>query len=75
MRKRTTLSQVHHLRLKNVRAITATWTPYRIASEMGWGSTSFLSQMIGPNPSRSITERTARRLETKLSLPYLSLDR
>ena len=73
MRKRTTLSQVHHLRRENVRRLP--FTPYYIAGNMGWNSTSFLSQMIGPNPTRLITERTARRLESKLGLPHLSLDR
>lgn len=45
-----------------------------LASKMGWKGTTFISQMCGPNPTRPITEHTARRIEFELKLPHLSLD-
>jgi hypothetical protein len=35
---------------------------------------SYLSQMIGPNPRKPITEVTARKFEYKLRLPTGALD-
>lgn len=35
---------------------------------------SFLVQMTGPNPSRAVTEKTARKCETAMNLPEGTLD-
>lgn len=37
-------------------------------------SASYLTQLAGPNPSRGITERTARRIENILDLPAYYMD-
>lgn len=41
---------------------------------LGYTNPSFLSQMIGPNPTREITEKTARKFEEKLHLAPGTLD-
>lgn len=41
---------------------------------LGYRQPSFLSQMTGPNPTREITEKTARRFEQELGLPEGYLD-
>lgn len=46
-----------------------------LARQLGYANASFLSQMAGPNPIRAVTEKTARRFETRLGLPAGSLDR
>lgn len=46
----------------------------QVAKRMGYRTPSYLVQMFGPNPSRSATEKTMRRMEQALGLPALSLD-
>lgn len=40
-----------------------------LAQALGYRQSSFLSQMAGPNPTRDITEKTARAYEHTLNLP------
>ena len=47
----------------------------KVAALLGYRSPSFLSQQIGPKPTREITEKSAREYETKLDLPAGTLDR
>lgn len=46
-----------------------------LAKALGYGSPSYLSQMVGPKPSRQITEKVARQIERKLLLPQGWLDK
>lgn len=48
--------------------------PKAFSERMGYKTPSFLVQMAGPNPSRPVTEDTARAIEEKLGLPEGSLD-
>jgi hypothetical protein len=41
---------------------------------MGHANPSFLVQMAGPNPTRNVSEKTARHLESALGLPAGWLD-
>lgn len=45
-----------------------------VAHMAGYANGSFLSQMIGPNPSREVSEKTARSIETALIIPSGWLD-
>lgn len=45
-----------------------------LAVKLGYSNGSFISQLIGPNPSRKLTEDTARDIEKKLALPPRWLD-
>ena len=46
-----------------------------MAKLLGYTNASYVVQMIGPNPTRPVTERTARKVESVFGLPVLSLDR
>lgn len=46
----------------------------KVAVKMGYANPSFLVQIFGPSPTRTPTEKTARRLEEALHLPRGALD-
>jgi hypothetical protein len=48
--------------------------PSALAAKLGYANPSFLVQMIGPNPSRRVSERTARKMEEQLGLLPFTLD-
>ncbi len=61
-------------RLQNLRAVAARYEQQNdLAKALEW-TPSYLSQLIGPNPSRHITERTARWIEAKLKIATGTLD-
>lgn len=45
-----------------------------LAKALGYGSPSYLSQMVGPHPTRQVTEKVARTIERRLLLPTGWLD-
>lgn len=47
----------------------------QLSRDMGYSNPSFLSQMLGPNPTRLVTEKTARKFEKLLGIPLGALDR
>lgn len=46
----------------------------RLSEKLGYNSPSFLVQQAGPNPTREVTEKSARKFEQKLGLPVGVLD-
>ena len=68
------LSKTNKRRVANLRAVAARYE-YQddLARDLGW-TASYLSQLIGPNPSRAVSERTARSVEQKLKLEPGYLD-
>jgi hypothetical protein len=46
----------------------------KLAEKLGYANSSFLSQLIGPNPTRDVTEKNARKIEAALGLPALWMD-
>lgn len=74
MRKRIPILRTRAFRRVRLQALVEQHGAEYIASKMGWKGTTFISQMCGPNPTRPITEHTARRIEFALNLPHLSLD-
>jgi hypothetical protein len=70
------MRKITEVRRDNLRALVAReGGGAKVASRLGYRSASFLSQQIGPKPSREITEKTAREYEAKLGLPEGALDR
>lgn len=66
---------VFEARLHNLRSLISQWGgPTVLAERVGWNETSSLSQMTGPNPTRTISEKTARRIEKALNLAHGWLD-
>ena len=48
--------------------------PTSLATKLGHANGSYLSQMAGPNPTREVSEKVARKVEKILSLPTMWLD-
>jgi hypothetical protein len=45
-----------------------------LSKELGYATSTYLTQMVGPSPIRGISEKNAREFEQKLGLPEHSLD-
>ena len=62
-------------RRENLRRLIEQWHgPGPLAAKLGYSNASFLVQMAGPNPTREVTEKTARKIELALNLPRLWMD-
>lgn len=46
-----------------------------LAKLLGYSSPSYLSQMVGPRPTRQVTEKVARQIEGRLRMPGGWLDK
>lgn len=70
------MSDIFTTRRENLRKLIAGWpgTLDAFAKQVGYANVAFLSQMTGPNPTREVTERTARKIESSLGLPSGMLD-
>lgn len=63
------------IRRENLRAVVEkNGGVTKVSKVLGYTNASFLSQQIGPNPTREITEKSARAYEQKLGLPVGTLD-
>jgi hypothetical protein len=66
---------VKDIRRENLRRLIQKWRgPLPLSIDLGYANQSFLVQMGGPNPTRDVSEKTARSIEQKLKLPELSMD-
>jgi hypothetical protein len=62
-------------RRENLRRLIEQWNgPAALAAKLGYKTASFMVQMAGPNPTREVTEKTARKIEDDLGLPAGWLD-
>jgi hypothetical protein len=66
------LKQVRRARLRQY--VADHGGPTSVAKALGYSNGSFLSQLIGPNPSRDFSEKVARDMEDKLNLSVGYLD-
>lgn len=62
------------IRRDNARVAVKKFGVTRASAALGYQNAAYLSSMIGPNPSRDISDSMARRIETICNLPRLSLD-
>lgn len=70
-----TETTVYDVRRDNLRTLANQWGGNtQLALRLGYSSGSFISQIIGPHPTRKITEEKARDMEAKLELPPRWLD-
>lgn len=66
---------VSEIRRDNIRAlVTGRGALSKLSKAIGHNNPSFLSQQVGPNPTRPVTEKTARKIEEALKLAPGSLD-
>lgn len=69
------MKSTYDQRRENLRALTKEWGgPTSLARKLGHTNGSYLAQLIGPHPSRDISEKVAREIEGKLNLPLGWLD-
>jgi hypothetical protein len=68
------MMKLTEIRRENMRALIEKHGAGKLSAKLGYSQPSFLSQMCGPNPTRDITEKSARRYETLLKLPAGYLD-
>ena len=69
------MDSVYDTRLRNLRQLMRErGGPTSLAKALGHSNASYLAQIAGPNPRRSIGEKAARDIEAKLHLPAGSLD-
>lgn len=69
------MKSVYETRRVNLRSIMGEWGgPTSLAKKLGHSNGSYLAQLIGPHPSRDISEKVAREIESKLNLPSNWLD-
>ncbi|MEY4402304.1 MAG: hypothetical protein RIR91_339 [Verrucomicrobiota bacterium] len=70
------LSRLADTRRANLRRLADQHGATALALKIGYSNVSFLCQMIGPNPRRPVTERTARLIEDILGLEpgWMDLD-
>lgn len=69
------MRSVYEQRRANLRQLVTQWGgPTSMAKKLGHSNGSYLAQLIGPNPSREISEKVAREVEVKLNLPAGWLD-
>lgn len=69
------MRSVYEQRRENLRELMRTWGgPSSLAKKLGHSNGSYLAQLAGPHPSREVSERVAREMESKLGLPTNWLD-
>lgn len=71
----TTITTTLDQRRENLRTLAAAMTYAELARRLGYKSSTFLIHMAGPNPSRNVTESTARRVETAFGIANGSFDK
>lgn len=74
--KRRAIEKIFEMRRTNVRYLCgyyfdSSWAEFARYIAV---SPQFLNQLAGPNPVRSISEKTARDIERKMRLPTFYLD-
>jgi hypothetical protein len=74
MEKASIGSRTNERRVGNLREIRSRFAQQEdLARALEW-TAPYLCQLIGPHPTRPITERTARKIERRLGLPDGALD-
>jgi hypothetical protein len=69
------MRDVYEIRRTNLRLLIDQWGgPLPLAKKLGYKKASFMVQMAGLNPTREVTEKSARRIEEVLELPAFWMD-
>lgn len=69
------MKSVYEQRRENFRALMGQWGgPTSLSRKLGHANGSYVAQIAGPNPTREISEKVAREVESKLGLPLGWLD-
>jgi hypothetical protein len=66
---------VYKTRRENLRKLMTEWGgPTSLSKKLDHSNGSYLAQLAGPHPSREVSEKVAREIEGKLSLPLGWMD-
>jgi hypothetical protein len=69
------MRDVYTIRRDNLRELARTWGgPTSLSRKLGHSNGSYLAQLMGPHPSRSVSEKVAREIERTLGLSLGWLD-
>jgi len=68
------MEKLNSIRRTNLRSLVRGSSATSVAKAAGYTSPSYLSQMIGPNATKKVSEESARKIEEGLGLPHLYLD-
>lgn len=69
------MQSIYDTRRLNLRSLIGQWGgPTSLAKKLGHANGSYIAQLAGPRPSRDISERTAREIESRLRLPVGWMD-
>lgn len=69
------MRSVYDMRRDNLRNLITQWGgPTSLSKKLGHANGSYVAQLAGPNPSRDVSEKVARDIEKKLSLPLGWMD-
>jgi hypothetical protein len=69
------MRSVYDQRRENLRILLNQWGgPTSLAKKLGHSNGSYVAQLVGPNPTREVSEKVARDMEAKLGLPIGWLD-
>lgn len=63
------MTDIYSTRRANLKTLIEERSAASVSKDAGYASTSYLSQMMSPTSGKLITEKTARRIETRLGLP------
>lgn len=70
------MRSVFDIRRDNLRKLMEQWGgPTSLSVKLGHSNGSYVAQLAGPHPSREVSEKVAREIERKLSLPSGWMDR
>lgn len=66
---------IYDTRRENLRSLIGQWGgPTSLSRKLGHSNASYLAQLAGPKPSREVSEKVAREIESKLGLPASWMD-
>lgn len=69
------MDPIYDIRLQNLRLLIKQWEgATTLARKLGHANASYLVQLAGPNPRRTVSEKVARDMEDKLRLPARWMD-
>lgn len=69
------MQSVYATRRQNLRSLIGQWGgPTSLAKKLGHSNGSYVAQLAGPRPSREVSEKVAREIESRLGLPIGWMD-
>lgn len=69
------MQSIYDTRRANLRNLITQWGgPTSFSKKLGHSNGSYVAQLAGPHPSREISEKVAREIESKLGLPIAWMD-